>query len=97
MVAVHRRVTRAAEATPNPERSTALRNFAVMLEKAFYGFEPDFFQQNLIRIVDVVVSQFKASLELWPTLVEIAYLQKRRAGLPLRRVANPRRQHGLAA
>jgi hypothetical protein len=97
MVAVHRRVTRAAEATSNPDRSTALRNFAVMLEKAFYGFEPDFFQQNLIRIVDDVISQFKASLELWPTLVEIAYLQKRRAGLPLRRFANPRRQHGLAA
>jgi len=92
VVAVHRRVLSAADATRNPDRSAALRSFAVTLEKAFYGFEPDFFQQNLIRIVDDVISQFKGSLEIWPTLVEIAYLQKRRTGLPVRRVANPRRR-----
>ena len=59
--------------------------------KAFYGFEPDFFQQNLLRSVDDVVSVFKGSLELWPTLVEICYLEKRRHGLPLARVENRRR------
>jgi hypothetical protein len=26
--------------------------FAYNLEKVFYGFEPDFFQQNVNRIVD---------------------------------------------
>ena len=45
--------------------------FAANLEKAFYGFEPDFFQQNLLRIVDDVISVIKGSIELWPTLVEI--------------------------
>ena len=31
------------------------------LEKAFYGFEPDFFQQNLLRIVDDVVGDIQGS------------------------------------
>ena len=65
-----------------------LRGFAANLERAFYGFEPDFFQQNLIRIIDDVISQFKGSLEIWPTLVEICYLHKNRAGLPMRAVKN---------
>ena len=33
--------------------------------RSFYGFEPDFFQQNVTRIVDDVVSVIQASLELW--------------------------------
>jgi hypothetical protein len=37
-------------------------------EKAFYSFEPDFFQQNLLRIVDDVVGVIKASIQLWPTI-----------------------------
>ncbi|CAN95597.1 hypothetical protein predicted by Glimmer/Critica [Sorangium cellulosum So ce56] len=82
ITALHARVLGAAAATVNHERADALRRFAVPLEKTFYGFEPDFFQQNLVRIVDDVISQFKGSLELWPTLVEICYLQKSRAGLP---------------
>ena len=85
---------RTADATANPERATALRSFAVTLERNFYGFEPDFFQQNVIRIVDDVISQFKGSLEIWPTLVEIVYLKKKKSGLPLMRVANPRRSRG---
>jgi hypothetical protein len=91
-VSLHGRLLRAAEATANRERSAALRSLAVTLEKAFYGFEPDFFQQNLIRIVDDVISLFKGSIEIWPTLVEIVYLRKLRSGLPRTRVANPRRQ-----
>jgi hypothetical protein len=91
MVGLRERVLRAAGTTRTPERGNALRSFAVTLEKAFYGFEPDFFQQNVIRIVDDVISQFKGSLELWPTLVEIAYLKKNKSGLPVLRVANPRR------
>ena len=62
----------------SPARADALRLFASNLHKAFYGFEPDFFQQNLVRIVDDVVSVIRGSIELWPTLVEITYFQGRR-------------------
>ena len=76
------------KSSSSPERQEVLRGFAANLERAFYGFEPDFFQQNLIRIVDDVISQFKGSLEIRPTLVEICYLHKNRAGLPMRAVEN---------
>ena len=79
---------RARAATP--ERVDALRLFAANLNKAFYGFEPDFFQQNLVRIVDDVISVIKGSIELWPTLVEISYFEKDRHGLPQLRVQNQR-------
>jgi hypothetical protein len=85
------RTLAAAEGAANPDRAEALRLFAANLQKAFYGFEPDFFQQNLLRIVDDVVSVIKGSLELWPTLIEICYFQKRRLGLPQVRVANARK------
>ena len=71
-----------------PGAGEALRLFAANLDKAFYGFEPDFFQQNLLRIVDDVVSIIKGSIELWPTLVEICYFQKGRRGLPQTKVRN---------
>jgi nitrogen regulatory protein PII len=48
----------------------------------FYNIEPDFFHQNLLRIVDDVISVIKASIELWPTLVEICYFQKGRRHAP---------------
>jgi hypothetical protein len=86
------RALEAIETAPNPQRAEALRLFAANLQKAFYGFEPDFFQQNLLRIVDDVVSVIKGSIELWPTLVEICYFQKDRQGLPQIRVANTRKQ-----
>jgi hypothetical protein len=86
ITALHTRAVQAAEAEKSPERAQALRLFAANLEKAFYGFEPDFFQQNLLRIVDDVISVIKGSIELWPTLVEICYFQKFRKGLPQIRV-----------
>jgi hypothetical protein len=89
--------TRASDAIPRartPERAEALRLFAGNLNKAFYGFEPDFFQQNLVRIVDDVISVIKASSELWPTLVEICYFQKGRHGLPQLRIRNSRVTNG---
>lgn len=95
ILALRERVVRGAETAKTEERAAALRSFAVTLEKAFYGFDQDFFQQNLIRIVDDVISAFKGSLEIWPTLVEIAYFRKGRVGLPMTRVANGRR-HGSA-
>lgn len=91
MAALYRRATEAAETTVTPERAQALRLFAANLQKAFYGFEPDFFQQNLMRIVDDVVGVIKGSIQLWPSLIEIAYFEKRRNGLPRTRVANQKK------
>jgi hypothetical protein len=88
IVSLHRRATTAIPKASTPERADALRLFAANLNKAFYGFEPDFFQQNLVRIVDDVIGVIKGSIELWPTLVEIAYFQKCRYGLPQLRVEN---------
>jgi hypothetical protein len=86
--ALYGRALEAAEKASTPARTEALRVFAANLEKAFYGFEPDFFQQNLLRIVDDVISVIKGSIELWPTLVEICYFHKSRKGLPQTRVQN---------
>jgi hypothetical protein len=88
IVSLHGQAVRAAEFEKLPARAEALRLFATNLEKTFYGFEPDFFQQNLLRIVDDVVSVIKGSIELWPTLVEICYFHKSRKGLPQTRVNN---------
>lgn len=84
---------RTLEAAENaaPQRADALRLFAANLQKAFYGFEPDFFQQNLLRIAEDVVSVIKGSIELWPTLVEIGYFEKNRRGLPWINVNNRRK------
>jgi hypothetical protein len=87
--ALHAKATDAAR-TALPERAVALRLFAENLEKTFYGFEPDFFQQNVQQVADDVVGLVKASLEIWPTLVEICYFQKSRRGLPQIRVQNQR-------
>jgi hypothetical protein len=88
IASLHTRALGAVSRAATPERAEALRLFAANLHKAFYGFEPDFFQQNLVRIVDDVISVIKGSIELWPTLVEIAYFQKDRHGLPQLRVQN---------
>ncbi len=83
---LHRRAVEAARVASSEERAESLRLFATNLDKAFYGFEPDFFQHNLVRIVDDAVGVIRASLELWPTLVEICYFQKTRHGLPMLRL-----------
>ena len=88
IVCLHRRALDVIPQASTPQRADALRLFAGNLQKAFYGFEPDFFQQNLVRIVDDVISVIKTALELWPTLVEISYFQKARQGLPQLRVQN---------
>ena len=91
IAALYGRAREAADAPTRPERAEALRLFAANLEKAFYGFEPDFFQQNLLRIVDDVITVIKGSIELWPTLVEICYFHKDRKGLPQVRVKNQKK------
>jgi hypothetical protein len=88
---LHQRATSAAATARTEERREALYLFAASLDKAFYSFEPDFFQQNLLRIVDDVVGVIKGSIQLGPTLVEIAYFEKARHGLPRTRVANQRK------
>lgn len=88
---LHRRALSAAEETKNPERADALRQFANNLSKAFYSFEPDFFHQNLLRIVDDVIGIIRGSIQLWPTLVEICYFEKSRRGLPAIKVRNQRK------
>jgi hypothetical protein len=86
--AIHQEIVKAALSTQNEERKESLQLFANNLSRVFYGFEPDFFQQNVSRIVDDVISQFHASLEIWPTLVEICYLHKDKKDLPQVRVKN---------
>jgi hypothetical protein len=88
IVSLHTRALEAVGRAASQDRADALRLFAASLHKAFYSFEPDFFQHNLARIVDDVVSTIKGSIELWPTLVEITYFQNRRHGLPLVHVKN---------
>ena len=94
---VHRQVLAAASATRDPERANSMKLFAENLSKVFYGFEPDFFQQNVGRIVDDVISQIHASLELWPTLVEICYFEKDKRELPQIRVKNSKPRSPVAA
>jgi hypothetical protein len=81
----------AARKSGADERADELHLFSANLERAFYGFEPDFFQQNVARLVDDVVSLIQASVELWPTLVEICYFEKARRELPQVRVRNKRK------
>ncbi len=88
--AVHDQMLAAAKEAAREERHQALRLFADNLSKAFYGFEPDFFQQNVSRIVDAVISQIHASLELWPTLAGVRYCYKDKKLLTQIRVNNKR-------
>jgi hypothetical protein len=87
---IHADTVRAAARTGDATRKAALEMFGANLSKAFYGFESDFFQQNVSRIVDDVIAQIKASLELWPRLVEICYFHKDRRQFPQLRVRNKR-------
>jgi hypothetical protein len=88
ITAVYSDTIKAANKTQDEERKQSLQMFGANLSRVFYGFEPDFFQQNVSRIVDDVVSQFQAALEIWPTLVEICYFQKDKKDLPQTRVKN---------
>jgi hypothetical protein len=88
--ALHARAIDAARTAPEG-RAVTLRLFAENLDKTFYGFEPDFFQQNVQQVVHDVISVIKGTMEIWPTLVEICYFEKSRRGLPKTRVRNTAR------
>jgi len=96
-ITVHGRVLGAQRHARSPERRDALGLFAASLSRAFYDFEPDFFQQNVSRIVDDEVGLIRSSLEIWPTLLEIVYFQKNCRSLPIRRVRNKDRANGRQA
>jgi hypothetical protein len=87
---MHGKTLEAAERASGPERKEALRLFAMSLQEAFYAFEPDVFQQNLLRILGDEVSTIKRSIELWPSLIEICSFEKNRRGLPWTKVNNRR-------
>ena len=72
--------------SPNTQRSS-LEFERILLEAGF----PEGVFQNLILKRDDVVGVIKASIQLWPTLVEIAYFEKRRNGLPMLHVANQKK------
>ena len=93
-IALHVRILDAQHAARSPERRDALGLFAASLSRAFYDFEPDFFQQNVSRIVDDEIGLIRSSLEIWPTLLEIVYFQKNCRSLPIRRVKNKERGNG---
>jgi hypothetical protein len=99
VTALHQRIVTKAEAAHDEQRKHSLRFFAESLARCFYGFEPDFFQQNVSRIVDDVISQIHASLELWPTLVEICHYHKDKKEFPQIRVKNKKikAHEGIAA
>jgi len=86
--ALHKRARASALAARDPERRMGIEFFSDSLQKAFYGFDADFFQQNVSRMVDDVISQFKGSLDLWPTLIEICYYAKSKKAFPQVRVRN---------
>jgi hypothetical protein len=91
IIILHGQVVSAAAVTTDATRKQALGLFAEDLSTAFYGFEPDFFQQNVTRIVGDEVSQFHAALKLWPRLVEICYFRKDKKDLPQLRIRNQRK------
>jgi hypothetical protein len=99
VTSLHQRVIKKAENIEEGQRKHSLQLFAESLARSFYGFEPDFFQQNVSRIVDDVISQIHASLELWPTLVEICYYHKDKKEFPQLKVKNKKikAEEGLAA
>jgi hypothetical protein len=86
--ALHDRVRQRMGDATSAERRDALGLFAAGLSRTFYDFEPDFFQQNVSRMVDDEIGLIRASLEIWPTLLEIVYFKRHCRSLPMRRVRN---------
>lgn len=86
--ALHSRVLKQMTDAKSNERRDALGHFAAGLSRTFYDFEPDFFQQNVSRMVDDEVGLIRSSLEIWPTLLEIVYFKRHCRNLPMRRVKN---------
>ena len=91
IAALHSRALAVATVARNPDRVRALQRFAAKLDNLFYGFEAEAFERTLARIVADTIHVIKGSIKLWPHLIEIASVQKRRSGLPCIYVNNQRR------
>jgi hypothetical protein len=83
---LHSRVVFAAEQASDRRRADELLGFAASLDAAFCGFEFDFFQHTLHRVLGDTVRRIKGSLALWPTLLEICDQLARHRELPQRRI-----------
>jgi hypothetical protein len=83
---LHARVVFAAERTTDRRRADELLRFAGALDDAFCGFDFDFFQHMLHRVLGDTVRRIKGSLALWPTLLEICDQSARHGELPQRRI-----------
>ncbi len=90
---IHSKIKAKIPSASSPKRKESLEVFAVNLERSFYGFELDFFHQNVSRIVDDVVSQIKGCLDLWQSLLEICFLMKHRQELPVHAISRPQLRH----
>ena len=89
---LYNRITDSAEKTKIEERKKSLNAFASNLNRVFYGFEPDFFQQNVSRIVDDEIGLIKSSMEIWQALIEICYFYKSKKELPQTKIKNKKKQ-----
>ncbi|MCX2562258.1 hypothetical protein OQ252_12760 [Acetobacter farinalis] len=83
---LHSRILASVDRARSDDRKRGLQAFAQSIERTFYDFEPDFFRQNVSRIIDDEIGLIRSSLELWPTLLEIVYFRKKCHDLPIRRV-----------
>ncbi|MFH1400487.1 MAG: hypothetical protein ABIH41_03130 [Nanoarchaeota archaeon] len=73
------------------ERQTALLQFADNVQRYFYGFEHDFFLENVSRLVDDEIHTIKSTMSIWEDILQICYHRKDIKPLPMRRVKNKRK------
>ncbi len=88
---LYERIIKDRNSIEDISRKEALDKFASNLNRVFYGFEPDFFQQNISRFVDDEIGLIKSSIEIWQNLVEICYYKKESKNLPQNRVGNKKK------
>jgi hypothetical protein len=82
------RVLEVAELCPSPRRRDELFRFANALSDTFHGFDLDFFEHGLERLLRETVRRIKASFAVWPRLLEICDPNARKRDLPQRRLAS---------
>ena len=85
-----KRVVEVAELCPSTRRRDELVRFASTLDATFYGFDLDFFEHGLERLLRATVRRIKASFAVWPRLLEICDPNARKRDLPQTRLASSR-------
>jgi hypothetical protein len=76
------RVLEVAELCPSVRRRDELFKFASALNDTFCGFDLDFFEHGLERLLRETVRRIKASFDVWPRLLEICDPDARKRDLP---------------